>query len=59
MWDIYKKFKPKEFSRNDIPELNKEIKRNRPSFTGANLRKVTDEDIAHMCEAALQGWESE
>jgi len=54
-----RKFGPENLSKDKIPELLKEVKRNSPPFQDFNLRKVTDRDIARLCEEALKGWELE
>ncbi len=57
--DFPRKFEPANLSREQIPEVIKEARRFSPPFLEYNLRKVTDEDIAGMCEASLEDWELE
>ena len=55
--DFPSKFGPENLSKDKIPELLKEVKRNSPPFQDFNLRNVTDHDIVRLCEHALKGWE--
>jgi lactaldehyde reductase len=57
--DFPRKFGQENLSKERIPELIKEIKRFGPSFLDSNMRKVTDEGIARICESSLEGWESD
>ena len=52
-----RKFKPENLSRDRIPQLIKEVRQHIPPFLETNLRPVTDEDVAQLCEASLKGWE--
>lgn len=55
--DFPRKFEEENLPRENIPGLIEEIRQFIPSFLDSNLRRVTDEDVARMCEAALKGWE--
>lgn len=55
--DFPRKFESANLSREKIPELIKEVRRNSPPFLESNLRKVTDEDIARICETSLRSWD--
>ncbi len=55
--DFPRKFDQANLTPKQIPEVVKEARRFSPPFFDNNLRKVTDEDIAHICEATLKGWE--
>ena len=51
-----RKFEPENLSRDRIPQLIKEVRKHIPPFLETNLRPVTDEDVANICEATLKGW---
>ena len=55
--DFPRKFEPSNLTREQIPEFIKVARRFSPQFLDYNLRKVTDEDIARMCEVSLENWE--
>jgi len=55
--DFPRKFTEEELPREKIPALIKEVRQHVPAFLETNLRKVTDEDVARVCEASLKGWE--
>lgn len=57
--DFPRKFEKANLTRKQIPEVIREARRFSPPFLEYNLRKVADEDIAHICEATLRGWELE
>jgi alcohol dehydrogenase class IV len=55
--DFPKKFESANLSSEKIPEVIKEARKNHPRFLDHNIRKVTDEDIAHICQASLKSWD--
>lgn len=55
--DFPRRFEPENLSREIIPDLIKEVRKHIPAFLETNIRKVTDDDIARICEASLAGWE--
>lgn len=55
--DFPRRFRPENLQREKIPGLIGEVRKHIPPFLETNLRPVTDDDIARICEAALKGWE--
>jgi hypothetical protein len=55
--NVLSKNEQQNLSAEKIPDLIKEVRQHIPPFLETNLRKVTDEDVARICEASLKGWE--
>lgn len=55
--DLPKKFGPENLSAEKIPDLIREVRKHVPPFLETNIRKVTDEDVMHLCKKSLIGWE--
>ena len=51
--DFPKKFEGDGLAKIDISQIIKEIRGNSPPFADSNIRRVTDDDLAKMCEALI------
>lgn len=54
-----RRFEAENLDRARIPDLIREVRVFLPPFLENNIRRVSDADIAGICESALRGWDQE